>query len=146
MITQSEADRLLELRKVVTSRETMNLPIKGKKSWDLESDDGSEKFIIDVWCGKIEMTRYSTNHRYRKDIVLARVCVNNQPHMNPNGDIISEPHLHLYREGLGDKYAIPLPKEFFSAPHDIVCTTREFLAYCNVVEHPEVQQQGGLFP
>lgn len=145
MIPQHEAEQLLAMEKVVITGKPFNLPAKGKESWDLESNDGSEKFIIDVWRGKIEIARYTANHRYRKEIVLARVCVNNKPHMNPDGETISEPHLHLYREGLGDRYAIPLPREFFSTPNDIVCTVREFLTYCNVVRHPQVQLQEALF-
>lgn len=146
MISQHEADELLAMKKIVIAPKSMHLPKRGDKtSWDLESNDGSERFIIDVWRGKIEIARYSVNHRFRKSFVLARVCVNNAPHMNPDGELLSGPHLHLYQEGLGDAYAIPLPKEFFSSPDDIVCTVREFLKYCNVVEHPKVHLQEAFF-
>ena len=145
MITQQEANELLAMEKVVVSGKPLALPTSGKKSWNLESNDGTEKFIIDVWRGKIEIARYTINHRYRKEIVLARVCVNNKPHMNPDREFISEPHLHLYREGFGDRYAIPLPKDYFSSPDNIVCTVREFLVYCNVLGHPDVRLQEALF-
>jgi len=49
------------------------------------------------------------------------------------------PHLHVYREGYGDKWAVPVPAEFTDTS-DLVCTLRDFMKYCNVQECPSIQR------
>ena len=86
------------------------LPERSKKaSWDLVSIDRSEKFIIDSYRGRIEIRNHSFNHRYRREITLARVCLGDKPHTNPDGKVLTEPHLHYFKEGFGVRFAIPLP-------------------------------------
>ena len=46
------------------------------------------------------------------------------------------PHLHIYREGYGDKWAAPLPSRDFLRPDDSWQMLTEFMRYCNIVETP----------
>ena len=43
------------------------------------------------------------------------------------------PHLHVYREEYGDKWATVLPAGVFSDPSDVWRTFEEFLAHCNIL-------------
>ena len=53
--------------------------------------------------------------RARQVMVLVRLCFGGGAHRNPDGVRITSPHLHTYREGFGDKWAMPLPEVQF--PH-----------------------------
>ena len=64
------------------------------------------------------------------------------PHRNPDGEEIGTPHIHVYREGYGDKWALPLPADFRSVA-DLGTTLDDFLRYCNVTRPPRIQK--GLF-
>ena len=72
-----------------------------------------------------------------------RLDVNGAPHRNPDGETILCPHLHIYRENFGDKWAYPLPLGKFENLDDLHRTFDDFLAECNVVEPPRIQT--GLF-
>jgi len=49
------------------------------------------------------------------------------------------PHIHLYREGFGDKWAYALPKEF-AQPDDIWRTLGEFMRFCHIVKEPDIRK------
>jgi hypothetical protein len=69
--------------------------------------------------------------------ILLRLDVDGPPHTNPDGTEVPTPHLHVYREGYGDKWALPLPAAFTDTGN-LVNTLREFLRYCNVDPLPEI--------
>jgi len=71
--------------------------------------------------------------------ILLRLDVDGPPHQNPDGEEMPSPHLHVYREGYGDKWAVPVPAEFTDTS-DLVCTLRDFMKYCNVQECPSIQR------
>jgi len=62
---------------------------------------------------------------------------------NPDGEEILCPHLHIYREGFGDKWAVPAPADVYPNPSDLVSTLSAFMRECRIVDPPAVQ--GGLF-
>lgn len=53
------------------------------------------------------------------------------------------PHLHLYREGYGDKWAVEVPDGILSNPADAWQVLHDFMRYCGVVEQPNIVR--GLF-
>lgn len=75
-------------------------------------------------------------------VTLVRLDFGGAPHRNPDDVEVSSPHLHVYREGFGDKWAIPLPP-IFTNPMDAWLTLTEFMRYCNIAEPPNIQR--GLF-
>ena len=81
--------------------------------------------------------RYQT--RGRKIIVLVRLDFGGQPHRNPDDTEIGSPHLHLYREGYGDKWAFPIPSERFSDINDLGKTLDDFMHYCNITQPPRIR-------
>ena len=53
------------------------------------------------------------------------------------------PHLHVYREGYGDKWAVPVPADRFGNLADVWQTLSDFMGYCNITQPPRIQR--GLF-
>jgi len=63
-------------------------------------------------------------------------------HRNPDNTEVACPHLHVYREGYGDKWAMPLD-DLFADTTDLMNLLEDFMRYCNIIEPPIIQR--GLF-
>jgi hypothetical protein len=72
-----------------------------------------------------------------------RIDMQGAPHRNPCGEAIPCPHLHIYREDFGDKWAFPSPAGKFQHLDDLYQTFEDFMTECNVIETPKMQT--GLF-
>jgi hypothetical protein len=70
-----------------------------------------------------------------------RLDIGGGRHSNPDGEVIDGPHLHIYTEGYGDKWAYPLPDEFTD---DISLMVKfvEFLRCCKIDNVNDLQLQG----
>lgn len=141
MLTQVEADRLMEMEKYCVDRTPIQFPAAGTAvQMEVKSTDDRESFLIDVnRKGKIRLSKCTYQERYAIVEILLRLDVGGPPHENPDGNVIPCPHLHIYREGFGTKWAHPLPSHFVN-PRDLVSTLSEFLSYCHVRDIPEIQR------
>ncbi len=109
-LSQKEADILIAMEKNRIDDNIVKYPAPGESvSIDLESKDRKEKFILDISCGKIDLLKGGYQNRVRRVVILVRLDFGGKPHRNPDGQEIDSPHLHLFREGYGDKWATPLP-------------------------------------
>lgn len=144
-ISQAEADYLLALEKYRVSDDTVTWPMPGEKATvDLVSYDKSEKFILDVFRGRIKLSKLRLQNRARTTIILVRLEIDGSPHRNPDDVELPCPHIHLYREGHGDKWAYPLPPGVFLNLADREQTLQDFMRFCSIVQPPEFV--AGLFP
>ncbi|MCY4100756.1 MAG: hypothetical protein OXF46_07525 [Rhodobacteraceae bacterium] len=100
------------------------------------SVDGNERFFLDIWRSKIALGKGTYQNRGRKTLILARLDFGSAPHRNPDGEEIDTPHMHLYREGFGDKWAFPVPSDKFSNLSDPKITLEDFMRFCNIIEFP----------
>lgn len=142
-LTQSEADALLVLEKVALSSEQVNFPDQGGVLiLPLTSTDGRQQFLLDVRKARIDLVKGTYQNRARQTVILARLDIGGPPHRNPDGEEIPCPHLHIYREGFGDKWATPLPVEFTN-PGDLWQSLEDFMNFINVRQRPNIQR--GLF-
>lgn len=140
MLTQSEADALLAIQKQFVNTKVLNLgQVALDETHDLISLDGREKFLLDIWRGGINLKKYRYNNRARVIYILARVDIGGPPHRNPDGEIVQAPHIHIYREGYGDKWAYPISKYSFSTPIDMITVLRDFAKLCNITPLPQFQ-------
>lgn len=143
-LTQQEADELIALDKRCLDNQHLNYPdVGGVISVPLVSVDGRENFSLDLRRGRIDLLTGTYQNRGRQAVVLVRLDFGAAPHRNPDGQEVASPHLHVYREGFGDKWATPLPASLFPRPDDPFGTLDDFMRYCNVVEPPIIQR--GLF-
>ena len=113
-LTQTEADALIAMEKRRINDERWDYPVLGGSiSVPLISADRKENFILDVSRGKINLAKGTYQNRARQVVVLVRLDFGGQPHRNPDGEELESPHLHVYREGYGDKWAVPVPTGAF---------------------------------
>lgn len=154
ILTQEDANLLINMPKVRKSEEKYSFPSPGKiLNIPIISQNGPEIFLIDVNRGKIRITKCTYQERFLEEIILIRLDIDGPPHGNPDvenapiqyepfkGKIIECPHLHLYVEGYMDKWAIPVPNDKFSDTTDIYKTLNDFFDYCNIIEKPVIWKE-----
>jgi hypothetical protein len=143
-LTQPEADALIAMEKHRASEARHDFPMGGEAvSLPLESVDRREQFLLDLSRGRIDLRKVKMQNRGRQVVVLVRLDLGGAPHRNPDDGEIPAPHLHVYREGYGDKWAIPVPVEHVRDPSDVWTTFEDFLRYCNITRPPHLER--GLF-
>jgi len=143
-LTQSEADALIAMEKGRADDSHYDYPgFGGALSVPLQSADKGEQFLLDLHRGRIDLLKVTYQNRARQVVVLVRLDLGGAPHRNPDGEEIVRPHLHRYREGYGDKWAVPAPTNKFSDPSDLWLTLRDFMSYCNITKLPFIER--GLF-
>lgn len=143
-LTQHEAHVLIAMAKHRVDNTHWNYPdLGGAISVPLASADRRELFVLDLRRARIDLAKGTYQNRGRQVVVLVRLDFGGAPHRNPDGEEIGSPHLHLYREGYGDKWAVPVPSDRFSNMGNPWQTLDDFMRYCNVVEPPAIQR--GLF-
>jgi len=142
-LNQLEADALMAMEKHRLNEETYSFPLNGESLVvPLVSGDKKEEFFLDISRGRIDLLRGKYQERARQAVVLIRLDFGGPAHRNPDDNEIQCPHMHIYREGYGDKWAYPLPKGF-SNVGDLNVTLDEFMNYCNITQPPSIVR--GLF-
>lgn len=143
-LTQAEADALIAMEKRRVTDERVDFPMGGQSVvLPLQSTDRREQFLLDLSRGRIDLLKVKMQNRGRQVVVLVRLDLGGAPHRNPDDTEIAAPHLHVYREGYGDKWAIEVPRERFRNVSDAWTTLEDFLRYCNVTQPPRIER--GLF-
>ncbi len=143
-LTQAEADALIAVEKHRVTNDRSEIPMAGESLvLLLQSADKREQFLLDLSRGRINLAKIKMQNRARQVVVLVRLDLGGAPHRNPDDEEIPAPHLHVYREGYGDKWAIPVPAERFSNTGDLWTTLEDFLRYCNITQPPYIER--GLF-
>ena len=143
-LTQAAAEALIALEKRRVDAQEWDYPdFGGRITIPLVSVDRREQFLLDLRRSGLDLAKGTYQNRARLIVVLVRLDFGGSPHRNPDGNRVESPHLHLYREGYGDKWAFPVPGERFQDLSDAWQTLKDFMAYCNIVERPAIRQ--GLF-
>jgi len=140
MLTQTEADALIGMRKTFVASSTISIPPGADHTHELVNNDNRERFLLDLWRGTIRLSKLKFQMRGRKVIVLVRLDVDGAPHTNPDGMILGRTHLHLYREGFEDRWAFPLDSSQFPDPTSMSRTFQDFCKYCNIAPIPPFQE------
>ncbi|MDI6776966.1 MAG: hypothetical protein QMD03_06970 [Syntrophales bacterium] len=144
ILTQVEADILITMQKIRINNDTWNYPtLGGSIAIPLLSINRRENFLLDIWRGRVDLLKGNYQNRARQVVILVRLDFGGSPHRNPDGEEIPSPHLHLYREGFGDKWAMPVPCELFPHINDLWKMLEDFMRYCNIIQPPIIQR--GLF-
>ena len=144
IITQPEADTLLyNIEKYKVDDKAYVYPMfGGSLIIPLLSLDNKYEFTLDLWRGTMILAKGRYQTRTRKTIILARLDFGGSPHRNPDQVEMGTPHIHLYREGFGDKWAFPLPPEINDSS-DRWQMLDEFMNFCKIVSKPNITR--GLF-
>jgi len=143
-IPQAEADALMAMEKLrVDNKEWLFAAAGERLAIPLTSTDKREQFVLDVTRAQIKLTKATFQNRARQAIILMRLDLDGPPHRNPDGQEVPCPHLHIYREGYGDRWAIPAPVARYPDTLDLFSTLDAFMAHCNITNPPNIQP--GLF-
>jgi len=143
-LTQAEADSLIAMEKHRINDDQFSFPVPGGRlAIPLQSPDRRELFTMDVTRSGIKLTKATFQNRGRKVVVLLRLDIDGALHRNPDGVEVPCPHLHIYREGYADKWAVPAPPELVATDGSLYSTVGMFMKRCNVTQMPIIQQ--GLF-
>lgn len=143
-LTQAEANALIAMEKHRITDDRHDFPMQGESlTVPLQSPDKREHFLLDLSRGRIDLLKVKMQNRGRQVVVLVRLDLGGAPHRNPDDTEVPAPHLHVYREGYGDKWAIPVPKERFRDTSNLWATLEDFLRFCNVTQPPHIVR--GLF-
>lgn len=139
-LTQAEIEYFLKLKKNYIGVQKFKYPtLGGKLNIQLSSSDKNEDFILDITRSHISLSKNTFQNRARVAIILLRLDLDSAPHRNPDGEVVSGNHLHVYKEGFGDKYAYPLPEEFTDCK-DINDFLDRFMDYCNIINKPIIEE------
>lgn len=140
-LTQSDADALLSMEKMAVDNRQWSFPTQGNKiEIPLVSGNKREAFSMDVGRGYIDLKKVTLQNRARQVVVLARLDLSGAPHRNPDDTEVPSPHLHLYRAGFGDKWAIPAPVSDFRDLSSHWGSLQDFMNFCNVTRKPIISQ------
>ena len=143
-LTQAEADELIAMEKHRTDdKEWDFIVVGGSVSIPLVSADRQQNFLLDMSRGRVDLLRGKYQNRGHQIVILVRLDFGGRPHENPDGEVLPCPHLHLYREGFGDKWAIRVPPDRFGDTSDLWGTLQDFMVYCNITRPPTIRR--GLF-
>lgn len=143
-LTQDEANALIAMEKHRLDDTLFVFPNPGYRlSVPLISADKRESFLLDIARGQIKLTKATFQNRARQVVILLRLDLDGPPHRNPDDEEVPCPHLHIYREGFGDKWAVPAPADIYTNTADLFQTFEAFLKHCNVTQSPNFQR--GLF-
>ena len=143
-LTQAEADALIAMEKQRVDDFQWKFPSPGSRlAIPLTSIDKRENFMLDITRSQIKLTKATYQNRARQAIILMRLDWDGPPHRNPDDQEIPCPHLHIYREGYGDKWAIPAPIDIYPNTTNLFSSFEAFMAHCNIILRPYIQL--GLF-
>ena len=143
-ISQAEADLLIGMEKLCQDKGSWLFPQPGGRlSIGLVSRDKRESFFLDITRAQLKLTKATYQNRARQAIILMRLDLDGPPHRNPDDQEVPCPHLHIYREGYADKWAIAAPSDRYPNVQDLYSTLDAFMRHCNVTEPPQIDK--GLF-
>jgi len=129
MLTQQEAEKLIAIKKLFVSNGTIILNESFNQTIPLISENKQEHFLLDLKQGRIDLNKLRYQNRYDEVIQLVRF-ESKGVHENPDGEIIKGAHIHIYKEGYGDKFAISAKE--FESPEDVLKTLVKFCEFCNI--------------
>ncbi len=139
-LTESEAEAMLNELKYALI-DLLNLPGKGDSvSFDVKANDSANIYTIGIFRGSVNSRKMNYNARIKlNNTTLLELHINaGNRHMNPDGELVTGNHWHIYREGYGHSYAFPVPD---ISDHDFVDVTIRFLERFHVVERPKILEQ-----
>ena len=137
-LAEDEVKRLIDLAKSRINDEEYIFPDRGEAlDIPLISLNGAENFVLSVTVGRIDLLKTNSQLRLKtENIPLVRIDTGNSIHKNPDGTIITEPHIHIYKEGYGLKYACPLKNYLKTNTKDTYQVLHDFMNYCTIVKKP----------
>ena len=145
VLTDAEARRMLELLKEALSPKSITLNKGEKASFEASSTTSPDRF-------RIQINRGARNEKKVEIVALPKGIPQtilelhlhpNQPHRNPDGELVKGSHWHVYSEEYGRRWAYPaLDLETDS----FVDGTMAFFERFHLIRHPQIRRYDPLMP
>jgi hypothetical protein len=133
VLSQTEVDTLVAMRKVFVRPAIVGFPPGLDETHELRDPSGRELFLLDLSRGTMVLAKVKMQVRGRKIIPLVRVDLfGSHTNPGPGHERIDGPHIHVYREGDGDRWAKPLDLAVFSDPTNHMGVYKDFCRYCSI--------------
>ena len=138
-LTQDVAELLFETPKYRLGDREWQYPHAGERVIiPLQSWRGREPFTLDLYRGQDNPDKETFQNRARGSVILARLDRGGPPHRNPDKVKVPAPHLHRYREGYGDRWAIPAPVDIFADLGNTEQTLQDFMEFVHIANPPHI--------
>jgi hypothetical protein len=143
-LSQSEFDYLMSQEKEFEDKSTILLgPAPLQWSKKIISTSTKDTFSLDFYRGTFRLEKYTYNHRFKQNTVLIRFDSYGM-HTNPDGEKMEGFHVHIYKEGFGDKFAYPASHFGIKDSDTIEVVLQRILRYCNINKIPPIEIPMGL--
>lgn len=135
-LTESQINNLISSLKKILGNIPIEMPEFGRLKDDtlvLGVYDDIE-YKLHRYRHPLEKNRFSIHLRFKEtNEHLMRLDINNGSHRNPDGVVISQNHLHIYKDSefAKDAWAYPLPSDFTDC-ETIYEALEHFLRYTNI--------------
>ncbi len=131
-LTQADFDFLMGIEKEFEDKSTIFLgPAPLQWSRKIKTTATHDTFLLDFYRGSFRIQKYTFNHRYRQTFSVFRYD-SYGVHTNPDGQVVDVPHIHLYKEGYGDKFAYPASEFGIEESDPMEEVLRKILVYCKI--------------
>ena len=145
-MTDALFNELMSLDKCFTRPGKIKLPgQQERKVYDVKSSTTEDKFLFDYdRRGRFEL-KHKKQLRHGKDVCIIRLEINAPNHMNPDGNVLSRNHIHIYREGYDLSWAYELFDIFPNIPQELSALNlfTIFCDYCKI-DSTNIHLQGVL--
>lgn len=134
VLTQPRADAYLAARKIKATETAFHLTstiLKPVSVPLIAPAIAGESFSLDVTQKRIVLKLKCQLRSTTHAVILARLDFAS-PHRNPDGMSVGVPHLHVYREGYGDRFAYEVPPGMLKNPDDPLHVLLDFLTTYNI--------------
>lgn len=144
-LTDEGAKGLIAVEKWRSDEEQAYFPVPGSRvEKGLVSSDFKHRFILTVnRSNKRNPAKITYQLRTASADILLRLDIEGPAHGNPDGTLIPCPHLHIYKQGYGDRWAYAIPEHLARNLPDLFEVLADFYLYCNVTQPPLIIR--GLF-
>ena len=139
-LSQEEANRLISMLKESLIEE-LNAPHHRETiEFDVQGDSKKDLFTVSIFRGGINAGKINYNARIKVNgIILLQLHLNaTNRHFNPDGELITGSHWHIYKEGYGHSFAFPAG-ELTNA--SFTESAVAFLEKFNVIRLPTITEQ-----
>lgn len=133
-LSQKKVDAYLTARKIKATASDCRLSSVIPKPVSvplIAPDIAGVAFSLDVTQKRIVLKLKCQLRCTTEAVVLARLDFAS-PHRNPDGTTVGVPHLHIYREGYGDRFAYKVPPGMLKNPDNPLQVLLDFLATYNI--------------
>ncbi len=119
-------DRYYDIEKALAKEKRFQVPLKAREVKD-------NSFFLDISQKKIILKVKCQFRSVKQNVILARLDLYGV-HRNPDGTEIEAPHLHIYKEGFGDKIAVKVPEGMLKNIDDPMQVIHDFIMKYNIEE------------